>query len=163
MKHLSIILLIYFSAPSIYGQLSIEKQVISPYGLMSEGSIRMEATLGEVVIFSFEGQQLIINQGFHTGGNAESTPVIEINQLSIDVQVYPNPTSDVVYIDYDDPEKLITGVSICNSQGQMVIHKQIQQVNNKPIHLNHLPSGMYGVIVHSDHGMRFTTWVSLKK
>ncbi len=146
---------------SSYAQLVIEKEIISPYALMSEGTLRMESTLGEVIIFSYENEQLIINQGFHSGEVGGSTPVIDINSIPLDVHVFPNPTSDYINISYDDTEGLIQGFSICDAQGKKVRHLNKPSGNKNNINLNNLPNGLYGVILHSDYGMKFVTWVTL--
>ncbi len=163
MKARFIIALFLMTCYSSYAQLEIEKQVVSPYALMSNGSLRMESTLGEVIIFSFEDEQLIINQGFHTGEKKGSTPTIDINSVPIDVHVFPNPTSDFLNLTYDNSEGHIQGFSICDARGQLVKNLENSSRNKSTINLNNLPNGLYGVILHSDYGMRFVTWVSLSK
>ncbi len=163
MKARILIVLFFFITYSSYAQLVIEKEIISPFALMSEGALRMESTLGEVIIFSYENEQLIINQGFHAGEKSGSTPVIDINSIQIDVQVFPNPTTDLLNITYDNAEDHIRGFSICDSQGKRVQTLSSLSENKSTISLNNLPNGLYGVVLHSDFGMRFVTWVSLSK
>ena len=163
MKARILIVLFICIGYSSYAQLVIEKDIISPYALMSEGALRMESTLGEVIIFSFENEQLIINQGFHSGEAAGSTPVIDINSIPLDVNVFPNPTSDYINISYDNTEGLILGFSICDAQGKKIKHLNNLSGNKSNINLNNLPNGLYGVILHSDYGMKFVTWVTLSK
>ncbi len=155
--------LIFLTSYSVYGQLIIEKQVVSPYALMSNGSLRMESTLGEVIVFSYEDEALIINQGFHSGGKSATTSVIDINTIQIDIQVFPNPTSDILNLSYDNKKGTILGFSICDANGRSVKSRKIATENRTSVNLNNLPNGIYGVILHSDYGLQFVSWVTLSK
>jgi len=83
-----------------------------------------------------------INNGdlIETSGAA---PDCLLKQDNISMKTYPNPTSEIVYF---DTEKEIDFITVYNSQGKNVLHKN----NVKNINVAHLDVGIYYVKIQLD-------------
>ena len=73
---------------------------------------------------------------------SDPTSVEELNTSAYEVQVYPNPTSDVLNI--HSSKKLFNEVSIYDPLGRLAFHEKTEKQKDKTsIHLGHLPEGIY--------------------
>lgn len=80
----------------------------------------------------------------------------EINELTNDIIVYPNPTSSVIYIGHKKTNK-INGekqhISIYNIDGKLQLTINIEDF--QPINVANLPSGLYQIVVRDEDGNRY--------
>lgn len=88
------------------------------------------------------------------GETEDYTITIEKNSMGVndlnknEVEIYPNPTSDFVYI---QSQSAIELVQIYNLNGQLVLTTQADQIN-----LTHLPKGDYIIKVKTKEGKELT-------
>jgi hypothetical protein len=74
-------------------------------------------------------------------GFCTDTTVVGVSELDFPtLQIYPNPTADLVYI--QTPEANIYNILIVNALGQQLGAQKIN-ANNAEISLSHLPDGVY--------------------
>ncbi len=109
----------------------------------------LDFTIGEIVTETYSEHGLMLTQGFLQGKEGETA----INEQTInagDIDVYPNPSNDMVYIMYKGKDKP-TSVEIVDIQGCMV---HSAQFNNNPmaVSLKQLNPGLYVLrLIFPDH------------
>ena len=113
--------------------------VLSSSGIQTgSGSVMVSATLGELAISSYTGNNLQVTQGFHQ----TNLVVLGIDDLDpkIKMVAYPNPTPDNLHISL--PDYIDTEVKIYNIQGQLVAEQKLTNSKND-IDTAKLGSGIY--------------------
>ncbi len=85
------------SGTMVFGQ-TIQNSVIASTGAStSSGNVKMDYTLGEVVVETFSAGGNTLTQGFHQTNL--TLVAIENPELFSEISIYPNPTSELVNID----------------------------------------------------------------
>lgn len=74
-------------------------------------------------------------------------------------RIYPNPTSDFVYLDFD--KNTSARIEITNTNGQLILTRNIQN-NTEKIDIRHLPNGHYIVSLVSDNKLASKSLVVVK-
>ena len=100
----------------------------------------LDFTIGEIVTESYTEQGLMLSQGFLQGKEEG----LAINELTInpdDIDVYPNPSNNIVYINYKGEVKPIR-IEINNIQACLV-RSVIFENNPMAINLQQLNPGLY--------------------
>jgi hypothetical protein len=69
---------------------------------------------------------------------AEKLASTVISHKTPDLQVYPNPATDRVFVNVTEP----TDIAVYNIAGKVVIQKRVNS-SREPIHLSNLPAGLY--------------------
>lgn len=88
-------------------------------------------------------------------GNAEPfAHVVKVNKKELELNVYPNPANDLIYINGTDMESEITGkyeVKIFNTLGQEILKQTITNFQSSPsINISSIPNGLYFLQVESE-------------
>ena len=140
MKKNTIVLFSLFACISVSAQ-----EVVSTQGeSYSNASAKIDFTIGEVVINTVTDGTNALTQGFHqTNWNFLG---VEDFAPDFDITIFPNPTSDVLYIKssfYQD----IT-YSLYDTQGKLVF-KNILTETETQIQLNQLAPGAYSLSIHN--------------
>ena len=125
MKKISfIVFLLLFASKLIYSQ-SNSPEVISTTGNYFENeNASLSFTIGEPIIETLSGSDLIITQGFQQS-KYEITPVIDILGDDIFVKVYPNPTSQFIIIDIGQNNAEKYSLDIINIKGERLFNTRI--------------------------------------
>ncbi len=142
---------------SVFAQLTIDRQVIAPFGSSGE---QFSSTLGELVIGDIPGNEIILTQGFNQQDGNGSVAVIETTEGALEIHAYPNPFVDHFTIDLEETAHL-QSIMLIDAQGkllhQMKINPQQQQYR---IEANGWLTGLYGVIVTTDRQKSYMVgWV----
>jgi hypothetical protein len=118
------------------GQVEKDRDVISAGGdNMANGSLSLSWTLGEPMVESLSESNLTLCQGFHQGG-CEIVGVTEV--LAFPVKVYPNPTTDEVFIEAEASEPLttvlydLTGKTLFEKTWEMLAYPVVVPVEGLP-------------------------------
>ncbi len=73
---------------------------------------------------------------------------------SQDILVYPNPATDLLTVETKDAGLGLTGVSLFNAQGQLVLQRRLDNVSGKTqVNVSHLPTGIYLVQIATSDGV----------
>ncbi|OJX30428.1 MAG: hypothetical protein BGO86_00320 [Chryseobacterium sp. 36-9] len=105
-------------------------------------------------------RDLLVNtKGWNITGDSYSTNCnssLAVSNVSKDeVQIYPNPFRDKLYIDLGWLDNKTSKIKIYNSIGSLVFYRNINSRNVSEINLNHnFPVGVYNVIVSSEKRSR---------
>lgn len=126
--------------------LSAQKQevIASAGGYNTAGGISISWTLGETIIptFKAEDNSLILTHGFQQ--QLIVTTVEENIFELVNVKVYPNPASEILYIRFEVPLDGEVGVFILNQQGSLVLSDFIEATTvEKQINMQEYPAGVY--------------------
>lgn len=118
MKYLKIILFAVLFPLCSTAQ-SIDQWVIASQGdYVEAGSMSLSSTVGEVVVETEETPSLILTQGFQQ--SELNTVGIEIPEMNLSINAYPNPTTSEVVLELNSNDGLNLDLQIINTQGQLV-------------------------------------------
>ncbi len=123
------------------------QEVISSYGLSSSnanGSI--DATLGEVVISTQNDGTIQLTQGFHQTKLA----VLAVDNLdsNFKISIYPNPSSNVFYLDLVDPTDI--HYKIFSINGRLLLENDLKFSSNQ-INLDQIKNGIYFLGIYKNN------------
>ena len=155
MKKLIIILLI----SSIGQAQSISKQVIGAAGkTQSMGNSKLSWTVGEPVVglMTAGGNQL--GNGYYPALNLQALSV-EDNILDVQLRVYPNPTSQSLYVSH--PEQNSFGITIVDLNGKLLYKGSINK--DEPLDVSNYTQGMYLVTIENKASNKKNTYKIIKK
>lgn len=136
------------------GNLVFAQEVIGSAGeTFSNGSLIVDYTLGETVIFTGSDGTNDLTQGFHQ--TKWQFVGVEEFQISFEASVYPNPTSDLLIISVQDFQDL--SYQMYDSQGKLVRNGEIKQ-SESIIAVQELSQGQYSlsIIKNSNPVKQFT-------
>jgi len=155
MKKLIIIVLI----SSIGQAQTISKQVIGANGkTLSNSNLKVSYTVGEPVVglMTAGGNQL--GNGYHPALNLQALSV-EDNVLDVQLRVYPNPTSQSLYVSHPDVNSF--GITIVDLNGKQLYSGTIKK--EEPLDVSNYTQGMYLVTVESEITHKKNTYKIIKK
>ncbi len=143
MKKLFLIILLISSFQLMSQQLS--PQVISSAGdHFSNNDISMSWTLGEPVISTLTGDY-ILTQGFHQDMYIV-TSIDELNNIGLNIDVYPNPTPNILHIKWSSEifENENVSIQLLDMSGKILYAEEMttqSQINS--INLNSFNRSIY--------------------
>jgi hypothetical protein len=155
MKYLVIVLLV---ATMGYSQ-SISKQVIGAAGkTQSNGNSKLSYTVGEPVVglMTAGGNQL--GNGYYPAMDLQALSV-EDNVLDVQLKVYPNPTSQSLYVSH--PELNSFGITIVDLNGKQLYSGTINK--EEPLDVSNYTQGMYLVTIENTTTNKKNTYKIIKK
>ena len=158
MKNLTLTLSFIVIALTLHAQ-SAERYVISSSGgEMTSSQYSVEYTLGETVISTVENSNYMLTQGFH---QPISVPTSVPEETSGEITLYPNPTSEKVFLDL--PEELNdVDVKIFTLYGQKVLSKS-HLTSESNINLSGLASGTYIVSIINPNNQSIEKRIKIQK
>jgi len=140
---------------------SIEPQVIASAGEhFDNGTTQLSWTLGEVMIDTYDNGTNILTQGFH---QTELTVTsVEETLANIRLNMYPNPTSELLNIDLGNNESDIN-LQLFDMSGKLVHSDKIEAYQTKYfLPMNKVATGNYLVRMQSVDGKMNTTHKVMK-
>jgi hypothetical protein len=155
MKQLFIIGLISLSG---FSQ-SISKQVIGTAGkTQTNSNLKVSWTAGEPVVglMTAGGNQL--GNGYYPAMDLQALNV-EDNTLDVKIKVYPNPTSQLLYVSH--PELNSFSIQITDLNGKAIYSGVISK--ETPLDVSNYTQGMYLVTISSKEANKKNTYKIIKK
>ena len=157
MKHLILVLTLAFSSLS-FSQ-SISKQVIGTSGkTLTNSNLKLSYTVGEPVVglMTAGGNQL--GNGYYPAMDLQALSV-EDNVLDVQLRVYPNPTSQSLYVSHPDMSSF--GITIVDLNGKQLYQGTINK--EEPLDVSNYIQGMYLVTVENAAANKKNTYKIIKK
>jgi hypothetical protein len=157
MKHLILVLTLAFSSLS-FSQ-SISKQVIGTSGkTLTNSNLKLSYTVGEPVVglMTAGGNQL--GNGYYPAMDLQALSV-EDNVLDVQLKVYPNPTSQSLYVSHPDMSSF--GITIVDLNGKQLYQGTINK--EEPLDVSNYIQGMYLVTVENAAANKKNTYKIIKK
>lgn len=157
MKHLYFTICLLILATS--QAQTISKQVIGAAGkTLSNSNLKVSYTVGEPVVglMTAEGNQL--GNGYYPALNLQALSV-EDNVLDVQLRVYPNPTSQSLYVSHPDVNSF--GITIVDLNGKQLYLGTIKK--EEPLDVSNYTQGMYLVTVESEATHKKNTYKIIKE
>ena len=155
MKKLLLLLLI----SNICQAQSISKQVIGAAGkTQSNGNSKLSWTVGEPIVglMTAGGNQL--GNGYYPALNLQALSV-EDNALDVQLRVYPNPTSQSLYVSH--PEINSFGITIVDLNGKQLYSGTINK--EEPLDVSGYMQGMYIITIENTSTNKKNSYKIIKK
>jgi hypothetical protein len=146
---------------------TVSPQSVNSVGVkMTQSNGSVSFTLGELrVLSTTDSDGNSLGEGFANSATS-STTVTAIKTPSIDelnVSIYPNPSSELVFIEILDTKLEWVYVKIIDQTGRLILSEQYQGIRNKiGINTQDLPQGIY-ILNLSDNNQTLGTYNLLKK
>ena len=138
---------------------SISKQVIGTAGkTQSNSNLKVSWTAGEPVIglMTAGGNQL--GNGYYPALDLQALSV-EDNVLDIQLRIYPNPTSQSLYVTHPDMSSF--GITIVDLNGKQLYSGTI--IKDEPLDVSNYTQGMYLVSVENKETNKKNIYKIIKK
>ena len=152
------LLLFFLITATGYSQ-SISKQVIGAAGkTQSNGNSKLSWTVGEPVVglMTAGGNQL--GNGYYPAMDLQALSV-EDNVLDVQLKVYPNPTSQSLYVSHPDMNSF--GITIVDLNGKQLYAGTINK--EEPLDVSNYTQGMYLVTIENPTTNKKNTYKIIKK
>ena len=155
-----IILAIFFASLSGFSQ-TISKQVIGPGGgVFDTGTNKLSYTTGEVVVgaMTSEDGSIQLGNGYYPSLDL-STLNTQSPELKLQVKVYPNPTTEAIFITH--PTEQFFEVRITDVSGKQILQTPHQR--QEPLSVQTLTTGTYFVTVTTKDSKQTNTYKIIKQ
>ena len=155
-----IILTIFLASLSGFSQ-TISKQVIGPGGgVFDTGTNKLSYTTGEVVVgaMTSEDGSIQLGNGYYPSLDL-STLNTQSPELKLKVKVYPNPTTEVIFITH--PTEQFFEVRITDVSGKQILQTPHQR--QQTLSVQSLTSGTYFVTVTTRDSKQTNTYKIIKQ
>jgi hypothetical protein len=146
---------------SSYSQPTISKQVIGPSGATFEnGNNKLSYTAGEVVVGAMtdEDGSYQLGNGYYPSLDL-STLNTESPELKLQVKVFPNPTTEAIYISH--PTEQFFEVRITDISGKQTLQTVHQK--EQPLSVQTLTTGTYFITVTTRDSKQTNTYKIIKQ
>ena len=140
---------------------SISKQVIGPAGSTYEsGTNKLSYTAGEVLVgaMTSEDGSIQLGNGYYPSLDL-STLTTETPELKLQVKVFPNPVTELLYISH--PTEQFFDVAITDISGKQILQTTHQK--QLPLSVLNFTSGTYFVIVTTKDSKQNNTYKIIKR
>lgn len=164
MKKILLIVMICMFGSYMYGQ-EVSSSVIATAGESVEaGDVSLSWTLGEIAIETLEKDGgVTLTQGFQQG-YFEITSIGEPLSDEFQLNVYPNPASEFIWVDLKTSKIKSALVEIYNMEGKLVYNNKWEFVNGpNKIMINKLSSSQYILRVSDSSGKVIQTFKLIKR
>ena len=155
MKQLIFILLV---STTCFSQ-TISKQVIGTAGkTQTNSNLKISWTTGEPVVglMTAGGNQL--GNGYYPAMDIQALSIDDI-ALNVEIKVYPNPTSQSLYVTH--PEMSSFGITIVDLNGKQLYIGSINK--EEPLDVSNYTQGMYMVTIENTTTKKKNTYKIIKK
>ena len=146
---------------SSYAQPTISKQVIGPGGQTFEnGNNKLSYTVGEVAVGAMtdEDGTYQLGNGYYPSLDL-STLNTETPELQLQVKVFPNPATEVIYVNH--PTEQFFEVAITDVSGKQILQTLHQK--EQPLNIQTLTTGTYFITVTTKESKQTNTYKIIKK
>ena len=155
------ILFFLFLSFSAHAQPTISKQVIGPAGATYENDTnKLSYTAGEVLVgaMTSEDGSIQLGNGYYPSLDL-STLTTETPELQLQVKVYPNPTTEAIFITH--PTEQFFEVRITDVSGKQILQTAHQK--QQPLSVQNLTSGTYFITVTTKESKQTNTYKIIKQ
>jgi hypothetical protein len=142
----------------VYSQ-SISKQVIGAAGATQTNSnLRVSFTVGEPVVGIMTAEGIQLGNGYYPALDMQ-TLSIEQPELELSFMLYPNPTSQALYVTH--PTLPSFHLQMVDVNGKQVFSGFIN--NNEPLDVTKFAQGIYVVVIENPENNKKNTYKIIKK
>ena len=151
-------LILFLLVTTIGYSQTISKQVIGTAGKTQPNSnLKVSWTTGEPVVglMTAGGNQL--GNGYYPALNLQALSV-EDNMMDVQLRVYPNPTSQSLYVSHPDISSF--GITIVDLNGKQLYSGTINK--DEPLDVSNYSQGMYLITIENKEANKKNTYKIIK-
>lgn len=138
---------------------SISKQVIGTSGkTLTNSNLKLSYTVGEPVVGLMTAGANQLGNGYYQALNLQALN-IEDNTLDMQLKVFPNPTSQSLYVSH--PEMNSFGITIMDLNGKQLYSGIINK--EEPLDISSYSQGMYLITIENTTTNKKNTYKIIKK
>lgn len=157
MKHLLLVLTLTFSLLS-FSQ-TISKQVIGVAGrTASNSNLKVSYTVGEPVVGLMTAGANQLGNGYYPALNLQALSV-EDNTLDLKLKVYPNPTSQSLFVTHPYLNSFV--ITIVDMNGKLLYQGKLDK--EEPLDVSYYTQGIYLVTVENTTTNKKNTYKIIKQ
>lgn len=150
------LLLMYYN--TAFSQ-TISKQVIGAAGkTQSNSNIKVSWTAGEPVVGLMTAGGLQLGNGYYPAMDLQALSVKDTN-LDVQIKIYPNPTSQLLYVSHPEFNSFILRISDIN--GKQVYTGVISK--DQPLDVSNYTQGIYLINIENKESHQKNTYKIIKK
>ena len=155
MKQSSLMILFMASFPFVIFAQSLAPEVLATAGGYDTGSgATLSWTLGEISVETYSTGTSILTQGFHqTLLNTTST---QENNIVLQLLLFPNPTTNRIFLNLKEEETLPVHLSIHSMEGKM-FWSGMMTYTEFEIDMEAYPDGLYLLSIRDEKGQCLKT------
>jgi hypothetical protein len=131
---------------------------------LSVGTNKLQATIKDISSFlKVENHETIHFETILWSINKTNLSIDEISENSFNIELFPNPTQEILYFNLTNKLEENYAVSINDISGKQMIYKNISYLDPKPqISLSELPAGIYVVHFSMENGLTVSSKIIKK-
>ena len=138
---------------------TMSKQVIGTAGkTQTNSNLKISWTTGEPVVglMTAGGNQL--GNGYYPAMDIQALSIDDV-ALNVEIKVYPNPTSQSLYVTHNNMNSF--GISIVDLNGKLIYQGNINK--DQPLDVSDYTQGMYLVTIENNVTNQKNTYKIIKK
>ncbi len=148
-------LFLSLSTNCLYSQVAINKRsTLSQAGATSVPANRaftIQQSIGQgSVVGSFQANSTLLSQGFIQPANASKKGIKKDTQ-TLKAEIYPNPVSSILSIEFYDEVTNSVDIELCNVLGKVVFKTQSSAEQIINLDLGHLTKGVYFLKINTEN------------
>lgn len=134
---------------------TIQRQVFSNGGISnSDTEVTLSSTIGEPVANTFALDSILLRQGFEQPIKDTAIATFIINDIAVEISVFPNPTTDFVNIQWTSSSQHRLLLELFNINGQQVLAESMVS-NQHKIEVRQLPAATYLLRIRDPESQQF--------
>ena len=138
---------------------TISKQVIGAAGkTQSNNNLKVSYTVGEPVVGIMTGGGTQLGNGYHPALNVQALS-IQDNALALQVKVYPNPTSQSLFVSH--PDVTTFTIQITDLNGKLKYTGAV--IKDMPLDVSNYATGIYLITVENKESNIKNTYKFIKE
>jgi len=145
---------------------ALPPQVIATSGAtINQSNAKLSFTVGEIVVKTISSGSNSIGQGFiNSGISSVVTAITAPRSTILQLKVYPNPTSDLIYVDISDSKVPNIRLSVYAITGKQISNDTYVAGNNHiGINTQSWEKGEYIITISDTHGEALGSYKLLKQ
>lgn len=116
------------------------------------GTTSISWTIGETLVETATGSSSTVTQGFHQPSYVLVALEQPLNQ-ALEIDVFPNPTQERVYLEFERDQESELSVRLLNLNGQILQEKTSLELTERlEFDMSNLPDGQYFLEVQTPAG-----------
>lgn len=160
MKKSIIFFLFTMISVGAFPQQIVKESIDSGGGVATATGIKIIHTIGEVVVAEKDNGTLHVSEGF-IGAEFANYLDIEDYTTLIGVKAYPNPTADVLYLTFSEPQNY--QIQVFDMSGKEVLMKQYINTEKYNLNVTNLQAAAYLILIKNIESKQYKTFKIVKE
>ena len=143
-----------------FAQQIVKESIDSGGGTVSATGIKIVHTIGEVVVAEKSSGTLHVSEGFI---GAEFATYLDVENYTalVGVKAYPNPTADILYLTFSEPQNC--QIQVFDMSGKEVLMKQCINTEKYNLNVTNLQAAAYLILIKNIESKQYKTFKIVKE